>query len=122
MAYCTTNCNMEAPESKIMRERNREIEILKDVIVEQAKALTDSKRLYSELIDRNTELRDARDNLRRELNDMGGHVAEIKYILKLAQDDANDTKKSQRQRNISKIKVEALQQAIDILEGDEEKC
>ena len=121
MAYCSANCNMEAPESRIMREKNREIEILKDTIVEQAKALTDNKRMYLEVIDRNTELRDERDQLRRESNDMYGKVAEIKDLLRLAKECADDTTKSKHQREVSKIRVEALQDVIDILEGDEEK-
>ena len=122
MAYCTTNCCKEAPESRIMRERNREIELLKDVIVEQAKAITESNRLYRELIDRNTELRDARDNLRRESNDMCAKIAEIKDLLKLAKECADDTTKSQHQREVSEIRVELLNDVLDILEGNEEKC
>ena len=120
MAYTSTNC-CEAPESKIMREKNREIEILKEVIVEQAKALTDNKRMYLEVIDRNTELRDARDNLRRESNEMFEKVYKIKELLRFAK-DAYENAKSQRQREVSKIRVDALQEAIDILEGDEEEC
>lgn len=122
MGYCGTIKCEESPEQKIIRKKDREIELLKDVIADQAKRLLDDKTSYEEIVDRNQELRDTLSQLRREVNKTCGHVAEIKYILKLAKDDADDTKKSQRQRDVSKIRVESLQDVIDILEGDEEEC
>ena len=113
MAYCTTNWSEETAESKLLRKKDREIESLRDVIVEQAKALTDSKRMYLEAIDRNTEIRD-------ELNDMWGKVAKIKDLLMQAK-DAHENAKSQRQRDISIVRLDTLYDVLDILEGNEEK-
>lgn len=121
MAYCSTNCCEETPEQKIRRKKDEEIDKLKDVIVDQAKEYAEIKRLYFELIDYNTELRDERNQLRRESNDMDGKVVEIKHLLKLAKECADDTTKSERQREVSKIRIELLNDVIDVLEGKNEK-
>ena len=121
MAYCTTNYCEETPVSRIMREKDREIKILKDVIVEQAKELIEAKTSYLEIIDRNTELRDERDLLRRESNDMYAKTCKIKDLLRLAKECADDTTKSEHQRDVSKIRVETLNDVLDILEGKDEE-
>lgn len=119
MEYCTTNCCDETQEQKIIRKKDREIELLKDVIVEQAKRLLDDKTSYEEIVDRNQELRDTITQLRRESNGMYAKAYEIKELLRLAKECADDTKKSQRKRDISKIRVETLQEVIKILDGEE---
>ena len=111
--------NEETAESKLLREKDEEINTLKDVIAEQAKAQLRFKRDYLELTERNREVIAQKRRLLVENNDYCVKVGEIKDLLKLAQECADDTTKSQRQRNISKIKVEALQDVIDILEGNE---
>ena len=111
--------NEETAESKLLREKDEEINTLKDVIAEQAKAQLRFKRDYLELTERNLEVIAQKRRLLVENNDYCVKVGEIKDLLKLAQECADDTTKSQRQRNISKIKVEALQDVIDILEGNE---
>ena len=120
MGLCSINCE-ETPEAKTIRKKDQEIERLKDVIVEQAKERLDALSSYDEMVDFNTELRNARNQLRNELNDMSGRISEIKGLLSLAQKCADDTTKSQRQRDVSKIRVEALQDVIDILEGKEQE-
>lgn len=119
MALCGRNYDVEAPEVKTIRKKDEEIQRLKDVIVYQAKELLEAERDYKEVIACNTELRDERNQLRRELNDISGSVSVIKALLRLAKECADDTTKSKRQRDVSKIRVEALQDVIDILEGKE---
>lgn len=121
MAYCSNKCVEESREEKIIRKKDREIELLKDVIADQAKRLLDDKTSYEEIVDRNQDLRDTITRLRIETNDMFAKSYRIKDLLTIAKECADDTKKSQRQRDISKIRVETLQEVIDILEGDEEK-
>ena len=123
MALCGRSYSEETPEVKEIRKKDQEIERLKDVIVYQAKELQGAQFDYQEVLVYNTELRDARDQLRRELDDISGGVSEIKKLLRLAQECADDTTKSKRQRDVSKIRVELLNDVIDILEGgrNEEK-
>ncbi len=122
MAYCSDKCLLvdESPEAKIMRKKDREIELLKNVIADQAKRLLDDKISYEEIVDRNQELRDAITELRRDSTYMFAKMYKIKELLNVAK-DAQENAKSQRQRDISKNRVEALQEVIDILEGNEEK-
>ena len=119
MPYCSNNYTEESLEQKIIRKKDREIEILKDVIVNQAKEQLDAEIDYQEVLACNSELRDARDNLRRESNEMFEKVAEIKDLLRTAKECADDTTKSQHQREVSEIRVELLQDVLDILEGNE---
>lgn len=125
MALCGRSYCEETPEVKTIRKKDEEIERLKNVIVEQAKELLEAERDYKEVLACNTELRDARDQLNDQLNDMcvrlGRSIAETKDLLKLAKECADDTTKSQRQRDISKVRVECLQDVIDILEGKEQE-
>lgn len=122
MAYCSDKCVCveETPEQKIIRKKDREIELLKNVIADQAKRLLDDKISYEEIVDRNQELRDSLTELRIETNNMFAKSYRIKELLRLAK-DAYENAKSQRQRDVSKIRVELLQDVIDILEGNEDE-
>lgn len=124
MGLCAIDRSEESPEVKTIRKKDQEIERLKDVIVEQAKERLEAEWDYKEVLACNTELRDARDQLNDQLNDMcvrlGRSIAETKDLLRLAKECADDTTKSKRQRDVSKIRVECLQDVIDILEGKEE--
>ena len=121
MGLCTIERSVETPEAKTIRKKDREIERLKDVIVYQAKELLEAETNYQEILSYNRELIDARDQLRRELNDIKDRAKEIKNLLRLAKECADDTTKSQRQRDVSKIRVECLQDVIDILDGKEQE-
>ena len=114
------NCE-EAPESRILRKKDEEIDELKDIIVDNAKERLQAKARYQDMVDYNVDLRDVRNRLRREIDDMYGKISEIKGLLRLANDCANDTTKSQRQRDVSKIRVELLNDVLDILEGKDEE-
>lgn len=120
MGYVSMNCE-EAPESRILRKKDEEIDELKDIIVDNAKERLQAKARYQDMVDYNVDLRDVRNRLRRELDDMYGKISEIKGLLKLANYCANDTTKSQRQRDVSKIRVELLNDVLDILEGKDEE-
>ena len=119
MAYCTTNCTDETLESKLMRKKDREIELLKDVIADQAKRLLDAKISYEEAVERNQELRDTITQLRLEVNDMCVKESEIKDLLSLAKECADDTAEKQEQKDIIKIRVETLQEVVNILNREE---
>lgn len=109
--------NEVSEEQKITEKYEAKISSLKEVIVKQATDLLELKTLYEEA----TEFAKSRmDYFSKTLVKNDCNISEIKDLLKLAKKCADDTTKSQRQRDISKIRVELLNDVLDILEGEKD--
>ena len=110
----------ETPEARRIRELDKEIDTLRNVIVDQAKELLQVKTKYQEMSQYNQQLEDSRRRSIHEAYIKTVKETKIKQLLKHAKKDAEDISNGPKQREASKIRIEALQDALDILTETDE--
>ncbi len=112
-----TDMDAETDEARRVREANKEIDKLKEVIVDQAKRIVEVTKLNKGLSDYNQQLEDSRRKYLQETYDRAEKESKIKHLLKLAEKHEKDTTTDAHTKESWKIRIEALNDVINILAG-----